>query len=340
MNRPEPPAGLNFAPLKRICDMAGGCRKPSVDIRNSFRPLTMDPRPAKPDFLYVGPPKSGSSWLAKILAEHPAVFVPPAKDIKYFDSQFHRPFSWYQGFFRGRGDALAAGEVCHNYFEHPHAAERIRARLPDVKLIFILRDPLERARSHWLLERAFGTDGGADFAAFCRRPDIRAINDYAANMSRYYERFPASQILVFFFGELRRDPAGLARALFEFLDVDPGFVPPSLYRRVLPARAARSPLLSAAAWHTAQWLRDRGGANLVGWLKQRDFLHPLLFRPLGKSPAIPLADQEAFFEDHRRMYPALTRLLGRELPVLWHTPPSARIKADDAPLEGRVESAT
>jgi hypothetical protein len=297
-----------------------------------------------PTFIYAGPPKSGSTWLGRILSEHPDVFVPQAKDIMYFDSHYDRPISWYHSFFARSGSASQAGEVCHNYFDYAHAAERIRTHLPDVKLLFILREPVERAVSHWVFERALGMGNGIDFAGFCRRPDIAAINNYVANLSRYYERFPSAQIRVFFYAQIKSDPAALIREVYEFLGVDPTFVPPSLRRRILSARETRWPLLSATAYRMAKWIRRRGGANLVGWLKKRSLLHRVLFKKLGERPRVPVADLEAFFESQRATFSELSRLTGKEVPGEWHISPPHRAEprqvheGDSASISSRQET--
>jgi len=143
----------------------------------------------------------------------------------YFDRHYDRPATWYLSFFPA--DGRKAGEVCHNYFEHPEAARRIHALLPGVKLIFILRDPVDRTVSHWLYERAIGLSRGLELEMFARRPDIAAINDYHANLARYQALFPPEQMLVLFYDELAADPAGLMRRGVALLAVGAGVSPPA-----------------------------------------------------------------------------------------------------------------
>lgn len=278
---------------------------------------------AAPTFLYAGPAKCGSSWLAKVLSEHPDVFVPPAKDIMYFDRHYDWSSEWYFSFFP-KGPHSQAGEVCHNYFEFPLAARRIRDRLPNVKLIFILRDRVDRTVSQWIYEQSVGRDLRTPFEDFARRADIAAINDYVANLTRYFDLFSREQIKVLFFDDLARDPAQLARDVFDFLNVDNNFAPPSVNKRVLPASRPRFGAASVVAYHAAQAIRVLGGANFVGWVKRSDIFNRVMFRSDAPRPAPPAEVLQVLWEEFSRDNEALSRLLGRSLPPHWYTSPHAR----------------
>jgi Sulfotransferase domain len=121
----------------------------------------------RPGFLIVGAQRCGTTSLFKTLAQHPAV-LPPAfhKGVHYFDAAFERGPAWYYGHFPTRARAAAVsrrlgvpvvtGESSPFYMFHPLAAERIAAELPDVKLLVLLRDPVERAYSAHAHELARG----------------------------------------------------------------------------------------------------------------------------------------------------------------------------------------
>ena len=69
-----------------------------------------------PNFLYIGAEKAGSSWIYEILREHPQVYVPPAKDIQFFDKNFDKGIEWYLSLFGSGAGQIAIGEVSHDYF--------------------------------------------------------------------------------------------------------------------------------------------------------------------------------------------------------------------------------
>src|SRR5215470_4416040 len=120
-----------------------------------------------PTFLIIGAQRCGTTSLFKAIAEHPAV-VPPTfhKGVHYFDINYPRGIDWYQGHFptrfagrratAGLDVPPATGESSPYYLHHPAAPARIAAALPDVKLIALLRDPVERAFSAYKHEVARG----------------------------------------------------------------------------------------------------------------------------------------------------------------------------------------
>jgi hypothetical protein len=117
-----------------------------------------------PGFLIVGAQRAGTTSLYKYLASHPDVGrVRFGKGVHYFDTNFDRPLSWYRGHFPLEASRLPllsrpslVGEGAPYYMYHPQCSQRIEATLPGVKIIAILRDPIERAHSQWAHETARG----------------------------------------------------------------------------------------------------------------------------------------------------------------------------------------
>lgn len=82
-----------------------------------------------PNFIYIGPDKAGSSWLHEVLLTHHQVFMPPAKDLYFFDRYYDRGLGWYLGQFAGAtSDQSVVGEVCQDYLFSSQAPLRIRSR--------------------------------------------------------------------------------------------------------------------------------------------------------------------------------------------------------------------
>lgn len=105
-----------------------------------------------PDFVIIGAQKAGTTTLFDMLAEHPEVSLSTVKEVHYFDFNFHRGEEWYRRHF----DRHIAGEASPYYIFHPAAHDRMKALIPDAKAIAILRDPVERALSHYFHEVALG----------------------------------------------------------------------------------------------------------------------------------------------------------------------------------------
>jgi sulfotransferase family protein len=202
-----------------------------------------------PNFMVVGAAKAGTTALYWYLAEHPAVFMSRVKETNYFayglDEEGHllygnpevhrfpvKTLSEYEQLFAATGDAVAIGEVSPIYLECPQAADRIRALLPQARIICVLRHPVDRAYSDYQM---YLRSGGRQFdptrdltaGSVWARPDSHwmRIGKYHEQLSRYFDAFPRGQIDVFLFDDLKRSPLGVVQELYRFLDVDPAFVP-------------------------------------------------------------------------------------------------------------------
>lgn len=224
----------------------------------------------KPSFVFIGPGKVGSSWFLEILREHPGVFVPPNKGTAFFTRFYEKGVAWFEQFFTGAAAGQVAGEICEEYLSSPEAIRRIRDYRSDMRLICCLRNPYERAISSW---QFYGRNG-------CQQPTLAAqaeVNPqvffygyYATQLQAVKSLFPEGQLLVFLFEELSSDPRGVARRLYEFIGVDPDFVPRTLHRRVNVWGRPRSRLLARIVHriHERSWGPSRTFSNLVGRIKR------------------------------------------------------------------------
>lgn len=101
-----------------------------------------------PDFLGIGTQKGGTTTLHNLLATHKELFLPSCKEVQYFTLNHEKPVKWYKNYFLGAGPKQKKGEITPFYLFHEKAATRIRKLIPEVKLIILLRDPVERTISH------------------------------------------------------------------------------------------------------------------------------------------------------------------------------------------------
>jgi hypothetical protein len=194
-----------------------------------------------PDFIIGGAPRSGTTWLYWLLDRHPAVRMakPLAPEPKFFlvDDLYekgleHYASTWFAGIDRG----LMAGEKSTDYLESPIAAARIARDLPVVKLIFILREPVERAYSNYLWTRMNGLERESFETAlaleeqrerelparlrFARPYSYFSRGLYADLLRPYLDGFNAGQLLVVRFEDILDRPERLATQVHRFLGVD------------------------------------------------------------------------------------------------------------------------
>ena len=208
----------------------------------------------KPNFIVIGAGKAGSTSLCTLLAQHPHIFVSKPKEPRFFslDENFHRGWEWYESFFKGAETALAIGEGSVNYTmrtAYPNTSERIAKSLPEAKLIYIVRHPLERIVSNWRM----GAWMHKDFPAFnqaVREESLRPLlidrSKYWFQISAYRDYFLDERIMVLFLKELQSNPCQVLQRCYEFLGVDSVSEPSQIggVYNTAEKRQAERPLIS------------------------------------------------------------------------------------------------
>jgi hypothetical protein len=274
-------------------------------VAASARPLAEE-APRLPTFVIIGAAKAGTTAAYWYLGEHPDVFMSPLKETNFFaygvdergrllygDPDLHRfpvrSLDAYRALFAEAGEARAVGEASPIYLECPQAAERIRELVPDARIVCILREPVDRAYSDYLMYlrargRPLEPDRDLVPSATWAQPGSHwvEIGRYHEALTRYYERFPRDRIHVFVFDDLRADPAAFVRTLYGTLDVDPGFVPdlatPHNVGGVPASRAVERVLTSKALRRVVEPLVPRGLADAARRLRTRN---------LRRAPPLP-----------------------------------------------------
>lgn len=202
--------------------------------------------PQWPNLFVIGAAKAGTTSLHQILDGHPDIVMSKLKEPHYYASfrpgattrhmtTVVRSRAKYLGLFPGMTRATFAGESSPSYLHDPHAAQRIATDSPDAKIIVLLRDPVERAYSHYLMDIREGLQN-LDFASALKADaahldrewggDAHLYQDlgrYAEQLSRYYSAFPRSQILVLETDEL--NSPNLRTRLANFLGLDAELFP-------------------------------------------------------------------------------------------------------------------
>ncbi|MFI5316440.1 MAG: sulfotransferase family protein [Myxococcota bacterium] len=220
-----------------------------------------------PDFAIIGAMKCGTSTLHEQLALRSGFFMSRPKEPNFFsdDSQFARGIAWYAGLFAGASERQLCGESSTHYTKlptHPLAAGRMHAQLPKARLIYVMRDPVERAVSQYLHEWSTREVEGSLETAFERHERFVAYSCYARQLEPYVERWGAGSILPVFFERLIASPEEELARVCRFLG-DPSDEPVRWRRDLEPQnvsseRLRASPLRDAVLRVPAlRWLKDR-----------------------------------------------------------------------------------
>ena len=180
-----------------------------------------------PDFLCIGSQKSGTTWLHEQLRHHPGIMLPQEKEQHYFDWNFHRPLAEYARVFEGAGERIC-GEITPGYaIIDERRIDYLTSIMPEVKIILLMRDPVERAWSQVVMNtiEIQGQDPSdlkdADWISLLNEPRVRKRGDYLSILRRWSRRIPEERVQLAFFEEVRHDPGELLGRIHRFLQVVP-----------------------------------------------------------------------------------------------------------------------
>lgn len=254
-----------------------------------------------PNFFIIGAMKAGTTALYFTLKQHPDIFMSPIKEPNFFafegqekpifvegEEVIYTELAEYRALFDRSNGKKAIGEASHAYLYIPEATHRIRLTVPDARLICILRNPVDRAYSHYLYLLRDGYEPIDTFEHALNKEDSRIADHqqlghyfhrglYSQQLKRYFDDFPRDQIKVYLYEELTNNPITLAQDIFKFLGVSDAFIPevsikrnPSgvpknkwlhaLLVKPNPAKSFFQPLLSERLYRVATQIRDQ---NLV-----------------------------------------------------------------------------
>jgi Sulfotransferase domain len=210
-----------------------------------------------PNFLVIGAIKSGTTSLHRYLRSHPHVFTTQRKEPEFFNAEsdvgnWDRGLRWYEELFVDAGDAVAVGEASVSYTQYPlvqGVPTRIAHVLPDVKLIYLVRHPIDRMVSHvWMRMRNGREKESTIDQALESDSHYLNISRYAMQIDQYLEHFPLERILVVKSEDLRVEREPTLERIFTFLGVDPDLmreVPRREYGKGQDHRRTRRPVDAA-----------------------------------------------------------------------------------------------
>lgn len=204
-----------------------------------------------PNFLVIGAAKAGTTSLYRYLQQHPQIYMSPEKELRFFALAENEHLDWsgadvenflkthtavtdmgaYASYFESVAGEQAVGEASTLYLYDKKAPARIHHYLPDAKLVAVLRNPVERAFSHYMMNYMAGAEPLGDFAA-ALDAEGRRIQEhwmptfhyaqrgfYYEQLKRYYGLFEADRIRVYLHDDLKANPEALLHDLFRFLGV-------------------------------------------------------------------------------------------------------------------------
>ncbi len=185
---------------------------------------TTSPHGRLPDFLVIGATKCGTTALHDWLGRHPQVFIHPWKEMRFFldEGRWDKGPDWYRRQFAQAGPNQICGEASNGYArgtEHPGVPHRIAELMPDVRLIYVVRDPIVRLASHYRHRLVTGRETRAPDVAVRSDPGYVETGRYGAELARWLTVFDRSQILVLRAERLFSDPEPQLSRIADHLDI-------------------------------------------------------------------------------------------------------------------------
>jgi hypothetical protein len=203
-----------------------------------------------PDFYILGGQKCGTTSMFVYLSKHPGILSPSSKDIRFFDKYFSKGVNWYKinfplkltkFFTRKKHSKILTGEGTERYLDHPFAPQRIKEITPDAKFIILLRNPVDRAHSHYTMIQRRNSEPSSfekaieDEEQRITEPFNKMLNDsnyysdiyfrhaylhrglYVDKIKRWMEVFPKEQFLIIQSEEFFKNPSKTYNDVLEFL---------------------------------------------------------------------------------------------------------------------------
>ncbi len=255
-----------------------------------------------PTFIGCGAPKAGSTTLYRLLSLHPEIGMSRKKELYFFvrpgdkicgrkfpKAHYDKGFEWYSRHFIEFADRKALGEFSPWYFASAAVRRRIKKDLPDVKLLFVLRDPVERMYSHFR-ERLLHPYEPETVANFNMVEQSRffqwyiCLSQYYKHLRWWYEEFGPEQILVVLLEDLRRDQLQTLNTIAAFLRVSP------VTQEMMEERVYENPGKYFRRIGFV-WLKRAYYQIVPGWLRQQLQVSKRIGRVL-YTPSIPKVDFE------------------------------------------------
>ena len=206
-----------------------------------------------PEFLVIGAARSGTTALFHYLRQHPQVFMPAHKEPNFFAFEDIKLdckgpgadyinnsitlLAEYQKLFEGASPNAICGEASPLYLFSDRAPERIHLHVPNVRMVVVLRNPIEQAFSHFLYATKQCIEPEPDFTKALQLEEERLAAGwqplfgyskfprYAEQLSRYFDLFPKEQFLIRTYEDFQDSPEIVLRDVFEFIGADPDFTP-------------------------------------------------------------------------------------------------------------------
>jgi len=190
----------------------------------------------RPNLFLAGFQKTATTWLHACFREHPDIFVPRQDGVHFFTINFHKGFDWYNQFFNGYKGESVVGDTTPSYARFSWSRQRLADYNPDAKILVVVRNPIERAFSHYWHEKKKRTINWKFADVLGNNADIFdswiATGFYSHHIEALWQLFPPDRVKIAVYDDLVADPKDYLQDIFSFLGVDASFEPTLLREKL------------------------------------------------------------------------------------------------------------
>jgi Sulfotransferase domain len=282
------------------------------------QPSNQTPRFRLPNFIGVGPGRTGTTWLHEVLLGH--VNLPEGiKETDFFTTNYPKGIAWYAEHFRHADGVRPVGEV-NPYFGFPEAAERIAAHIPRCKIICTFRNPVERIYSAYKLWRHYTLTPDPLDKFLEKVPQIVEVTRYAKHLPDWRARFGADRVLVLLNDDLRADGQAYLDRVCDFIGIEKYPVPAAGAGELVNSinDLPRFPRFARKARHFMHWLEEKQAYATSNFL-ERAGVWKFSFGGGPKFPKLDAATEARLHELMRPEIDTLEPMIGRDL-SMWKRP--------------------
>ncbi len=228
----------------------------------------------------IGAPKAGTTQIANLLAAHPQICLSEPKEVHYFNAEMayihprgnknnQQSIEWYKKHFKHCAIDSIKGEFSTGYLSDKQAPANISKTFPKVKLIVCMRHPAERAYSQYIMFRDyFQKENRAFEVVLEEQEEFVEKGLYFQNIQRFLTHFSSEQLFFVVLEDLKNDPEKLLGELYDFLKVDPSFIPDLINKKANSAKKSKYPFISEWMGYFSKALVAVGASKYLDKMKR------------------------------------------------------------------------
>lgn len=271
-----------------------------------------------PNFIIIGAQKSGTTWLYEVLKTHPKIKMAyDRKEVHFFDRYFDRGIKWYQERFP-YDESFLIGEATPKYIYDKDVPERIYNNLPEVKLVLILRNPVERAYSQYkylVQEDNYQEDFGRAIKEY---PDILERGLYFEQIDRYLNFFEREQLKILIFEEMINKKDEKLNEISDFLNLNVNFDENIIYGKANVSKIPKYKFFYSFGKYVVKKLYDYDLIFIINYLKRIGFKRLFFDENKNEFPDMSMDIRKQLSEYYKKDITKLEGLLDENLNKIWN----------------------